>query len=451
MLKFGIVLCFLFAFLQCYCELSQWETLSDAELANDLYSGYYHWRGPANGDEIVNTTLLMASFNAQSPCRALAIRDNCFSHNPQRADALLHRKFSQKSKIAPLNPKTILPLLKNNLILFVGDTTMSPVYASVVCHLSQFSEATYNLVWHYDYNNKVQVDEHQHECPNHPSCHLMGGDSYFAATNTTFRFMQLNAYYGRFKKQLQPIIHGKVAAPAAVVINFGVHYDEEERFRQDLTSFKEDLAKLQNRHHHTQTPIGPWFWLESMPQHFPGRGYYDVNATQLPLKAYRTAQAHFNLRCEAITDPVAYHKIDWRNRLVEQIMPDFMRNARLVQIAEALYDQWDAHVDNGDSFRSEAHTDCTHYCTASGVFRYVVQKVISSMLVCLRGNCPMGPAQGEAALPSAPPGLPSASTTKAKSIKRANPSGKLSSAACKRPTGGYKVGAIKGNLKDPNC
>ena len=446
MLIVGIVLYFLSALIRCYGIVDQWGTLSESELTRDFYSGYYKWRGPANRDEIVNTTLLMASFTSHSPCRALAIRDNCFSHNPQRADALLHRTLKQKSEILQPNPKTILPLLKNKVILFVGDTTMAPVYASVVCHLSQLSTVSFNLSWHYDHNSKVQVDEHKNECPSHPSCHLMRGDSYFAATNTTFRYIQLNVYSGRFKMLLQPILRGKVEVPAVVFMNFGAHYDEKEHFHQDLTVFKADLIKLQNRHHYTNIPIGPWFWIESMPQHFPEGGYYDVNATRPDLEAFRTAQAHFNLRCEAIADTASYHRNDWRNRLVEQIIPDFMRNARLIQIAEALYDQWDAHVDHGDSFRTEAHADCTHYCTASGVFRYIVEKVISSIFSCLRGqkNCPMGP-MGPADLAGAPVGTPFASTTNAKTVN-----GKLSSAACKRPTGGYKVGK-KNNVKDPNC
>lgn len=92
--------------------------------------------------------------------------------------------------------------------------------------------------------------------------------------------------------------------------------------------------------------------------------------------------------CAPIADEKQAYQKDWRNRLLEEHLPAF-KSHHIVRISEALYSQYDAHVNYGDSFRPEPHMDCTHYWTGSGVFRYVIEQVLKSVLVCVESGCPM--------------------------------------------------------------
>lgn len=360
-----------------------WNTLTDSQLALDQFARYYTWRGLERLQDWDNATLLAASFTSKSPCRALALHDNCFSHNPNRATGLLHRSFTS-SKQSYLNSSLkALINLQNTLVVFAGDRTMASVYASLVCHFSQFSTATYNFDWLYDHDKHLHDSDGQDKCPGDPSCYLVGGETVFAAQKVTFRFIQVTTYQGKGSEAFQRFIHDHTQ-PSIVIVNFGAHYTDEEAFSEDLLAFRRDGVKASKRLAAAGASGLQWFWLESAPRHYVN--VVGANQTTV-LDASHTAKSHFNLLCEPIENKALYHKLDWRNRLVETLVPDFQRSSRLIPIAHALYDQWDAHVDNGDSFRAEAHMDCAHYCVGSGVFRFIVDQVLSSVQTCLGGGC----------------------------------------------------------------
>jgi len=363
-------------------SIGVWNTLTDKQLGVDNFASYYTWRGPERLQDLDNTTALIDSFTSKSPCRALTMHDNCFSHNPNRATGLLHRFFKSDTPSKSETPQQALLGLQNKLLIFAGDRTMASVFASLVCHFSQFSLATYNLEWVYDGDKHLRDKEGQDKCPGDPSCLLAGGETYFAAVNATFRYIQVNTYNGKGREAFQNFIHNETQS-SVVVVNFGARYTDDDVFGDDLLAFRRDGVKVSKRLEASGAAL-QWFWLESAPRHYVN--FAEANRSAA-LDASHTAKSHFNLLCGPIQDKVMYHKLDWRNRLVETLVPDFQRSARLIPIAEALYDQWDAHVDTGDSFRAEAHMDCTHYCVGSGVFRFIIDQVITSLHTCLSGNC----------------------------------------------------------------
>jgi hypothetical protein len=71
-----------------------WSYLTDDELKRDQFAAYYKWRGLGNLSVAPKFEELTESYVKGSPCRANIIRDNCFSHNPYRAENLLKRTFN---------------------------------------------------------------------------------------------------------------------------------------------------------------------------------------------------------------------------------------------------------------------------------------------------------------------------------------------------------------------
>jgi hypothetical protein len=137
--------------------------------------------------------------------------------------------------------------------------------------------------------------------------------------------------------------------------------------------------------------------MESFPQHFRG-GNYNYTADTLEFDLLRSKKTR-GLWCTPVTNGHHYHTENWRNRAVDMVLQDFVKEQRLIRIATALYGQWDAHVDYGDSLRVRAtalqdgatpnsqqggavsvHKDCTHYCLGSGVFRFVIDEVVHTLL-----------------------------------------------------------------------
>ena len=207
--------------------------------------------------------------------------------------------------------------------------------------------------------------------------------------NLTMYYQQHNVHRGREKRLLTSMVEGSSVVPTVVILNFGAHYSHERTFANELQAFRHDLLSVLQRQRAANIPTAQWLWLESFPQHFAnsghrGSGYYDPGAS---LTANFTAG---QLRCAPIADTKLYYAEDWRNRVAEQVLPELKRSSRVIPIAEALYDQWDAHVDYGDSQRAhQTATDCTHYCLGSGVFRFVTHQILGAVLNCLHGACPM--------------------------------------------------------------
>ena len=366
-------------FTPCICSdiIGRWENLTQSQLSNDSFANYYRWRGLSGPNGVRNITELTVSFTAESLCRALTMRDNCFSHSPSRAESLLRRKFTFQN--AEQDPLLTLSSMRDQYILFSGDSIVLSVYQSFVCHLTQFSNATYEYVWAYRDETILSDSSGQDKCPGHPSCHLLGGKSYITRYNITIAYQQVNKYQGRVKKTLHQKLVDRISQPTFLILNLGAHYNEEENFKRDVHALHTDLLQISEDQRNAGCRVTHMLWLESFPQHFPGgAGFYQAAAK------HTVPHNQSSLRCEPIADKRKYFQADWRNRAVETIMPDLTVNNRIIAVAAPLYDQWDAHVDYGDSLHTpQQPADCTHYCLGSGVFRFVVERVLTSIVACL--------------------------------------------------------------------
>jgi hypothetical protein len=113
-----------------------WQVLSDSELAADVFARAYSWRGPTDGDFSD-----LSSFSAppngsyssgENPvCRALTMRDNCFAHNPARAEELLRRKWraNPSRRSVNLEPQAVLADLR-------GEVTLALCLTLTLTHLT---------------------------------------------------------------------------------------------------------------------------------------------------------------------------------------------------------------------------------------------------------------------------------------------------------------------------
>jgi len=172
------------------------------------------------------------------------------------------------------------------------------------------------------------------------------------------------------------------------VINLGAHYDKEKALMGGMWNLREDLVRMRK-------VLGSSFpsllWLESFPPHFGDSNahnmYYSFNETFDVISSIQSkqqlsssfARSH-RLYCSVgnITRNTFYAR-DWRNRIAE----DFIHGTSIIRVAAALFNQWDAHVDYGDSLRMQPYQrDCTHYCLGSGVFRYAISAVLMRLQGC---------------------------------------------------------------------
>jgi hypothetical protein len=182
---------------------------------------------------------------------------------------------------------------------------------------------------------------------------------------------------------------------STIIANLGVHYNDYKPLFTSLLEFQEDVRNLNG------TAVR-WLWLESFPQHFSG-GYYNYTADTVMFDPQHSKRTR-GLWCTPVTNGRLYHTENWRNRAVDMVLQDFVKEQRVIRIATALYGQWDAHVDYGDSLRVRpapagtagttgtadgsdgtdahvhVHKDCTHYCLGSGVFRFVIDEVAHALI-----------------------------------------------------------------------
>lgn len=403
-----VVLLLVFIYRGCsmYRVSGHWRDINDTK---DEYSMYYKWRGPIGEQSFNDSEEIIQNFYYGSPCRALTIRDNCYSHNSQRAEHLLIRKWIKheaiKARVDVSKPGTLVDILsdlKNKTISIVGDSTVLSVFASLACHLSQQETPHYRFSWLFERKQILLDAKGQTVCPMHVSCYILSGEVYYPHHNITLWYQQLNTYSKRSRELLHTVVESTHNRPDIVLINFGVHYNEYKAYITDLFNFQKDMEGIMERQKMANAHQISWHWIESFPQHF-SHGYFNYSAdSRIRLSAYNPSAhaetssrnvslAHTtnSLHCTAIANATYYYQEDWRNRLAELVLPEFYTNHRVIKVAEPLYDQWDAHVDYGDSRRvTKAAADCTHYCTSSGVFRFVLSEVLSSVKRCLHGHCP---------------------------------------------------------------
>jgi hypothetical protein len=272
----------------------------------------------------------------------------------------------------------------------MGDSTVVSTFASFVCHLGIGQSTQHDLKWMLPGDRIVHSINGQGECPGSADCYLLQGRSHIEAYNLTVLYQQMNGYGRKARTALRETAE---RFPSSVIIaNLGVHYNDYKPLFTSLLEFQEDVRNLNG------TAVR-WLWLESFPQHFSG-GYYNYTADTVMFDPQHSKKTR-GLWCTPVTNGRIYHTENWRNRAVDMVLQDFVKVQRVIRIATALYGQWDAHVDYGDSLRVRpapaadtgnagrsdgtdarvrVHKDCSHYCLGSGVFRFVIDEVVHSLL-----------------------------------------------------------------------
>ncbi|KAJ1413917.1 hypothetical protein B484DRAFT_482326 [Ochromonadaceae sp. CCMP2298] len=252
-----------------------WQVLSDSELAADVFARAYSWRGPTNGD-LYDLSSFSAPHNASSSsgenpvCRALTMRDNCFAHNPARAEELLRRKWraNPSRRSVNLEPQAVLAGLRGEVVYLVGDSTVASAFASLVCYLhGKDTPARMKLTWNLLGTNTLLSEktwDPPSACPADPRCHLMGGVAQFPLYNVTLAYVQLNTMQERRAvAQLYSVAgpqshlfrgtHGGKAtggtdlgsdaysSASLLVLGLGAHYSGERALWQGLSFLRDRL------------------------------------------------------------------------------------------------------------------------------------------------------------------------------------------------------------------
>ena len=145
-----------------------------------------------------------------------------------------------------------------------------------------------------------------------------------------------------------------------VIFNAGVHYHDPNNYREVLNSLKDGI--------HQQSHFPFLMFLESTPQHFYSlespNGYY---RTELPKKGV----------CSPYPDLMEVAKLDWRNTIANEVLSD--SNITILQVAETLYSQYDAHLGKANWIH-DSNSDCTHFCPSSHVFRFIMRKIYNVLV-----------------------------------------------------------------------
>jgi hypothetical protein len=333
---------------------------------------------------------LTESYVKGSPCRANIIRDNCFSHNPYRAEVLLKRTFNQT---IIENTKEVLEHLRNQTVLLVGDSLSAGIFWTIVCHFSQFSPTTYDFSWRVGKSAFSDATDNT-TCPGNPFCALVGGESYFEKYNLRMRFETLYTYGSRGRWFVESTLTAVFPLPTIVFWNFGMHYNDKGSFVKAVQEFRGELFRLTVQFKNDGIRFPTLYWIETVPQHFTN-GYFEHGISDHKQSQFIGNNVYADLECSPIFNKLKYFEEDYRNRQFDVLMPEFVHNRQIVRIAKSLYNQYDAHVDYGDSLR-DVGPDCTHYCVGSGIYRHILNEVFKKLISCLGHNCP----KTELAVPS---------------------------------------------------
>ena len=370
-------------------QQSVWEVMNDTALKEDKFSQYYSYRGPNEG-QFDDTEKLMTGFVSQSPCHAMAIKYQCFAYSPKRALEIMHRKWVSHSNapdhidLSSADPLSILSKFEGMNILFVGDSTVATAYVTLLCHFSQFAKIDYKIVWSVD-DRMVDEFRHQTGCPEHIDCHILAGECTISEFNIVFRYQQLNTYDAGSRQLLHRMVSYLKPYPTVAVINMGAHYGDPVEFAKGLNILKSDFEMWEKTQ--THHPNTSWLWTEVSATHFTN-GYFSHAEDFIPNRKDGVSVSNNSLMCSPMKDFKAYYEADWMNRLVETHLPEFVNSGRIIRIARPLYDQWDAHIDHGDSQQSRVYKkDCLHYCAGSGAMRLILSETVTSMVRCLE-HCP---------------------------------------------------------------
>jgi hypothetical protein len=195
-----------------------------------------------------------------------------------------------------------------------------------------------------------------------------GSEAYFPSFNATMKFGGKDHHSAfTFSQYSKPDLRHLVLKALGlrsrdiVVLNFGTHYNDEGDYYTDMETFAKEMLDLKEGIDKDKVPS--FFFLETPPQHFVGSNHGNYDAAD-----------HRRLdRCKPSTNETlrAYH--DFRNKIARYHLNPLqdLGMMRIINCAQALYRQWDAHVAADNTLTKVSTADCTHCLTPSGVFHYI--------------------------------------------------------------------------------
>ena len=276
-----------------------------------------------------NVTLAEQSFMGLR-CPYQPIGHSCYLRDSARARTIEERIWiSTDERCNLLTPRDYLETLRNKTLLLYGDSMAIQIFSTLMCTLNHFLHS--DLIW-----NKF-------------SPYLEGGQISFPDTTTTIAIR----YDTKFDVEhiSTTFADMRLTTRDIFIFNIGLHYNDKSAYESVLRKALDTISTV-NR----TRSLPKMFFLQTTPQHFAtDNGYFNP---QLSSK-----------NCTIKSSPGQMKNGDWRNIALDNTISkwrDFgsIRNAHVIRIANALYSQYDAHIDRNGS-------DCTHFCIPSAVFPFI--------------------------------------------------------------------------------
>lgn len=331
------------------CE-GEWKTAPTSD------TGLYHFdetRVPFNASE----PSLSASNFLRTACPAQRSAYSCHFTGDEadgvRARELERRVYHPKpeSSCFPFAPAAFMKLIEGRKVLMVGDSITGQIWQSLVCSLYRLDET------YFDVDFWIEPDcSDPRKCPARPNPeHGHVVTAYLAMRSTQsqliFHFHSLYRKPNDLKKLVEKY---QLSSQDFVIMNYGLFYNNRTSYEPMLHSLSNGIEMV------LRAANSPYvMFRQTTPQHFDTENGYDD-----PLRD-RTKYA-----CKGGSSP----KDDWRNVLADAAIRPLegvhRKKFYFLHVAQALYSQYDAHIFNGD---------CTHWCSTSGVFRYLQMMLFNGM------------------------------------------------------------------------
>lgn len=310
-------------------------------------------------------------------CPAQAMIYSCYYHegHPEhklprdRAKRLELRRFHpSNAQCLPFLSSRFLNLIANRRVLLLGDSILSQLWQTLVCALHKISDIRTYINW--GYAGKL-VPNKVFYCPfGAEHCHVQGGDARIKSVNATLFNRVVSEYdQGVFDSILKDL---RLTSEDIVIFNIGLHYPQMNYYRKHMESVMRHIASM-------NSATSPHFiFMETVPQHFNSTsGYFSPEVfakttTCGLLHAGTSTQEAMTLRMK---------RTDWHNHVLAQDMGKYLNGSFFgntasspqigyMRVADAMYSQYDAHVDRTRFNYNLDRPDCTHYCIPSGVFNF---------------------------------------------------------------------------------
>ena len=314
-------------------------------------------------------------------CVAETAMHSCYARGDEKRAAMLEgRRWRPKSSACrSFRPADFLLHMQGRKLLLYGDSVTMQVWQALVCATSSVADAVVDIDW-FRHNASTQLYYNDQTCPfGAEHCHLHGGTAHFRGFNVSLTY-KLFGFYERIAnpRNSAPLYNAYVPGLLAeiattnslgqgdvLVTNFGLHAHRRGEYRERLTNLAKD--------HRERAAVGGGFprvfFLETFPQHFFGpSGYYDLVEREdaVDMICHKLPEANRSTS----------RALDWKNTMAREILAG--GGPEVIPVAEALRSQWDAHVQLSKVVNM-AQADCTHWCSPSGVFTFVLTMLYNAV------------------------------------------------------------------------